>query len=143
MRKLAEITLPIDSHTLDQALAWLEETGRQQAWPARTVFKLRLCLDEILTNLAMHGFPDGHAATRPRVQLQLQQEDQHLVLEILDNGVAFDPTARRPRALDASLDEAQIGGHGLRLLRHYLQDIRYERREDWNRLELVAALDHA
>ena len=66
-----------------------------------------------------------------------------MFLIVMDNGVPFDPTARQPRELDASLDDARIGGHGLRLMRHYLRDIRYERTDGWNRLTLVAGIDEA
>lgn len=143
MRKLAETTYVVDAATLEQALNWLEDSARAQQWPARTAFKLRLCLDELLTNLAMHGKPGGPEAGPLRVILRMFQDAQQLKLEILDNGTAFDPTAQTPRDLDTSLEDAELGGHGLRLLRHYLEDIRYERLDDWNRLELIADIDHA
>jgi len=144
MRTLAELSLPVDDTTVAQSLEWLESAGRQAQWPARTLFKLRLCLDETLTNITMHGYAGAPAGGEdPCVRLGLQENGRRLTLLIMDNGVAFDPTARTPRALDTSLDEAQIGGHGLRLMRHYLEDIRYERRGGWNRLELVAAVDEA
>ena len=143
MRKLAETTYSVDSATLEQALNWLGDTAQAQRWPARTVFKLRLCLDELLTNLAMHGKPGSPTGGPLRVTLRLCQDAQRLKLEILDNGVAFDPTAQRPRELDTTLDDAELGGHGLRLLQHYFEDIHYERLADWNRLELIADIDHA
>src|SRR5690606_23469848 len=99
---------------------------------SRTLFKLRLCLDETLTNIVMHGYSGADPAVTPCVELRLHQDDRRLYLRVKDNGVAFDPTAQTSRKLDASLDDAQIGGHGLRLLRHYLEDIRYARREGWN-----------
>lgn len=142
MHTLAELTLGINQDTVATALQWLESTGEQAGWPSRTRFKLRLCLDETLTNITMYGHKDAGAATgEPRVKLRVLQEGVHLTLEISDNGVAFDPTAQTPRQLDASLDEARIGGHGLRLMRHYLEDIRYERRNGWNCLRLLANTD--
>lgn len=143
MRKLAETSLPVSSDTIAQAVDWLESAGQQQQWPVRTVFKLRLCLDETLTNIAMHGYSGPDPEPAPRVELRLYQEGGRIQLEILDNGVAFDPTSQIPRDLDASLEEALIGGHGLRLLQHYLEDIRYERRAGWNCLQLIARLDDA
>lgn len=143
MRKLAETSFPVTADTVARALAWLDATGERQQWPTRTTFKLRLCLDETLTNVVMHGYSGAAAVATPCVRLRLHQEGRRLVLELLDNGVAFDPTAQASRELDASLDDAQIGGHGLRLLRHYLEDIRYERCEGWNRLRLITVLDDA
>lgn len=39
--------------------------------------------------------------------------------------------------LAATLDDAEIGGHGVRLMQHYLHDLRYTRDGDRNRLTLV------
>lgn len=142
MHTPAEISLSVDQNTVPHALDWLEAVGQQRGWPARTLFKLRLCLDETLTNITMHGYSGATpVAEQPSIRLQLQQHGRQLVLGIMDNGVAFDPTKKTPRNLDVSLDDAQIGGHGLRLMLHYLEDIRYEHRDGWNRLELVAAID--
>jgi len=144
MGTLAELSLPVDQDTVTHALAWLETIGRQAHWPSRTLFKLSLCLDETLTNVTMYGYARAAPnAVEPQVKLQLREEDQRLVLRIMDNGVAFDPTRQTPRELDISLDDARIGGHGLRLMQHYLEDIRYERRNGWNQLELIAAVDDA
>jgi len=140
----AELSLPVDTGTVNRALEWLEATGRRARWPARTLYKLRLSLDETLTNIVMYGYTGAPmGAPEPRVALRLRQEAGRLVLDILDNGRAFDPTAQKPRELDASLDEARIGGHGLRLMLHYLESIHYEREGDWNRLRLVAVIDDA
>lgn len=143
MRDLADISLPLTSDIVAQALEWLEAVGQEQQWPARSLFKLKLCLDETLTNVAMHGFTGYQPEAGPKVRLRLQQNEHRLALEVWDNGVPFDPTAQTPRDLDTTLDEAQIGGHGLRLLQHYLEDIRYERRDGWNRLTLIAIFDDA
>ena len=144
MRTLAELLIPVDPHTVTRALDWLERIGHQHHWPSRTLYKLRLCLDEALTNTVMHGFPSGKAAQgEPSVELRLHEEGRDITLDILDNGRPFDPTAAESRSLDESLEEAMLGGHGLRLRRHYLKDIRYHRRGTWNHLELVAEIDTA
>lgn len=138
--RTAEFELLVDANTVARALEWLDHEGEQHGWPARTRYKLRLCLDETLTNVTMYGFTETHEAT-PCVRLRLHQEADHVVLEIQDNGVPFDSTASAPRDLDTSLDDARIGGHGLRLMLHYLESMRYERKGDWNCLQLVAAID--
>jgi Anti-sigma regulatory factor (Ser/Thr protein kinase) len=142
MQTLAQLALAIDQDAVPKALEWLDATGRQAGWPPRTLFKLRLCLDETLTNITLYSHagapPDGDP---PLVELVIRQHEETLILEICDNGVPFDPTAQTPRDLDTSLDDARIGGHGLRLMHHYLDDLTYERRDGWNCLSLVARLD--
>lgn len=136
----AAVSLALSADALDQALAWLDHTGQQRQWPARTQFRLRLCLEEILTNLAMHGVK---RTAMPRVELRLQQTGNQLTLAIRDNGIAFDPTSQPKPQAEADLDTAEPGGQGLRLLHHYIEEMHYERHDGWNLLELVTRLDDA
>lgn len=141
MHTLSETRLSIGSDTVARGLEWLDSAGSAAGWPQRTRFKLRLCLDEALTNITMYGFRDAAAQIAPGIHLKLDQEGERIRLEIADNGTPFDPTAKAPRALDATFDEARIGGHGLRLMQHYLDNMHYEYRDGWNRLVLAARLD--
>lgn len=138
MQTLDALSLNVDETTLQRALGWLEALGRRRQWPARTQFALTLCLDEALTNIVMHGQPqDGHAC----IELCAQQDLNTVVLTISDNGPAFDPTLATPPELATSIEQARMGGHGVRLMRHYLKDIQYTRHNQRNHLRLTAALN--
>src|SRR5690606_36795408 len=117
--------------------------AEQQQWPLRTGHKLGLCLDEALTNVLLHGFEGREGDSDKHIRLTVMQEGQKVLIDIIDNGLPFDPTQKKLAPLAATLDEADIGGHGLRLMRHYLQDIQYFRTEQHNHLRMVAVLDHA
>lgn len=140
MPKPATLTLSPDDHAQARALAWLEGLAHEHDWPRRTLFALQLCLEESLANILMHGFAQP---LRPEdaIELQIQQAADRITLHIRDNGPAFDPTARVSAPLAGSLDEAVPGGHGLRLMRHYLRDLYYRHAQGRNQLTLVAALD--
>jgi len=63
-----------------------------------------------------------------------------LVIEVDDNGVAFDPTQAPKRAGKDTLADVRIGGRGLTLIRKCCEDVRYERRETRNHLTLRFSL---
>lgn len=116
------------------ALAWLQELAQRQAWPEPTRHALILCADEALTNVTTHArTPDGGPV---RLWLGCGHTRDGLALCIVDDGTAFDPTRQPLPALAASLDEARPGGQGLRLMRHYLRSMRYQRQGDRNVLVL-------
>lgn len=134
-----DVLLPEPSaQGLTAALAWLEGLAQRDGWPARTLFALTLCADEALTNvIAYAAAPAGEAALQLRLECTRTQEGVQLCIE--DNGVAFDPTAQASPALAPSLDDALVGGHGLRLMRHYLHTLHYQRQGGGNVLLLEAA----
>ena len=127
---LEQRQMPASCEAIADILAWLEAVGEQQQWAMKQVFALSLSADEALTNIATHAIvPAGGPL---QIWLSLGLMDDGPALCIADNGEAFDPTAKASAALVDSLDEAQAGGHGLRLMRHYLQRFEYQRVDGWN-----------
>ena len=113
--------------------AWVDEIGRSWGIPERTAFGARVCIAEIAANVLEHS-----ATPRKAVELgvTLCRRESGLDIEITDSGPPFDPTAVGERPLPQSLDEAEIGGLGLRLARAYASDITYRRDGLCNRLKL-------
>jgi anti-sigma regulatory factor (Ser/Thr protein kinase) len=142
MQTLASLSLAPGPDAVPKALDWLDSIAEHQSWPKRMAFKLSLCLDEALTNIVMYGFndlqDDAHAAS---ITLAVGAHGQRITLDIADNGIPFDPTQNSPRDLAVLVEEASIGGHGMRLMRHYLEDIQYRRACGQNHLRLTAAPD--
>lgn len=134
---------------IGRALSWLEAQAEQAHLPMRAMFALNLGLDETLANIVMHGFVETPGRLRdpgggePVVRMECASNDLGFDLVVRDNGVAFDPTAQQSGALAESLEDATLGGHGLRLMRHFLHEIRYERVGGWNILHMQVQRDAA
>lgn len=122
----SSIELPGLLAAIEDAGAWLAAWLAPRSLPADTVFAMRLCLEEAMANIAMHGNPDGEVV----IGASLAEEPGWVVLSIRDDGRAFDPaTADLPQKRD-------VGGNGLLLLRQYCGDIGYRRAEGHNELTL-------
>ena len=134
LQLLEQRQMPASCEAIADIIAWLEAVGEQQQWAMKQVFALSLSADEALTNIATHAKPPAGEALQ--IWLSLGLMDGGVALCIVDNGQAFDPTSRASAALVDSLDDAEIGGHGLRLMRHYLQRFEYQRVAGWNCLLL-------
>jgi anti-sigma regulatory factor (Ser/Thr protein kinase) len=99
--------------------------------PATTQRSLHAAIDELLANVVMHGKADGavHA-----MAAKITCNDEDIVVELVDNGQPFDPIAH-----DHPTDppELRLGGVGIRLARHWVDEMRYERRGPHNHVVLV------
>ena len=87
---------------------------------ARAAHHMVLVLDELLTNVAMHGA--GEAA----VSVRLTVSPDRVTAEVVDAGTMFDPRAERHPDVSASADERPIGGLGLWLVHRVTEDLAYE-----------------
>ena len=132
------LELSPDEDTITRAIQGLEGIAEREGWPPRTPFGLTLSLDEALANVVSYAFdppPGGDA--RPAIALAYRRHGDLIEVELRDNGRPYDPTRNLPTALVTKLDDAEIGGHGIRLMRHYLHDLIYKRETAWNCLTLV------
>lgn len=104
-------------------------TGPSPASPA-LAFAVALIFEEVATNARRHG-----GARQVRVRLAHHAESVELSFE--DDGAAFDPTAAAMPDRPQSLDEAEPGGLGLVLLRHYAAAWAYDRHHGVNHLRVT------
>ena len=69
-------------------------------------------------------------------------DENSLTIEIVDDGRPFDPLTDAPKPdVNAELEDRNIGGLGIHLVRKMMDDVRYRREEGKNHLTLVTSLD--
>ena len=134
---LSELRVGASIDAVADATAWLGDVAEAEGWPDAMRFGLELSLEEALTNVVSYGFSGVDHVPDIRVECWRMPEGRAAV-RIRDNGVAFDPTVIPEPEVAASLEEAKIGGHGVQLMRHFLESFSYERASGENRLTLVA-----
>ena len=102
----------------------------------KDAYRLRLAVDEIVTNIITHGYEE--AELQSRIDLRAEVNHDTVAILIEDSGVAFDPLQHMlPDNLDQPLDERVAGGLGVYLVRHSVDELLYERVRDRNRNILV------
>ena len=59
-----------------------------------------------------------------------------VTIRIEDDGISFNPLETKPPDLDCTLEERDIGGLGIHLIKGYMDDIDYQRRGKQNILTI-------
>ena len=96
-------------------------------------FNLELAFEEIAVNIIQHGAAHD-------IEAAVAIEPRAVVLTFEDDGVPFDPLEQPSPELPSSIEEAQVGGLGLMLVRKIAARMTYERTEgDRNRLTVAIA----
>lgn len=135
---LSVLRIGADATEITAATGWLAALAEEGDWPEATRFALELSLEEALANVVMHGFKAvSHA---PEIRLEYRAAgDGRIAVTVVDNGIAFDPTTAPEPVAPSSIEEARIGGHGVQLMRRFLESLSYARADGENRLTLVAS----
>ena len=115
------LVIAADLANLDKARDFVEQTGRALGAEPSAVMDVRLAVDEAVTNIIMHGY----AGRSGEIEIEADAEDAALVVHIRDNAVAFDPATRVVPEPAARLESGKIGGYGLYLIRHLVDETRH------------------
>jgi len=130
---MAEITLRTDLSELAPLAAFVERFAAAEGLPADVVFQLNLVLEELVTNSVSHGRAGAGGAT---IRLRLERTGDVVEADLVDDGVAFDPNTVAPPDLDVPLAERPVGGLGVFLVRHFVDELDYRREGGRNHLRL-------
>jgi serine/threonine-protein kinase RsbW len=114
------------SYVLEKAEKW----GIDQ----ETLFKIELVLEELLTNVIRYAYVDGGSGD---VEVECSfQRDNRFYLSIQDWGKPFDPLQREDPDLTKGVNEREIGGLGIHLVRQMADQVSYNREENSNKVHL-------
>jgi serine/threonine-protein kinase RsbW len=99
-----------------------------------TAAQLNLALDEAITNIIDYAYDDaGEHVITVRVSVMAGA----LTAELIDDGREFDPLLVAAADSATPLAERPVGGLGIHLVRHLVDDIRYRREGARNHLVLA------
>lgn len=114
----------------EETEAWL---GARQLPPDVTYF-VSLAIEELVTNCIKYGYDDDG---KHIINVVLSVSDHTLTMLVIDDGHPFDPLAATPPDLSLELEDREIGGLGIHLLKELSDGLQYERRDGTNRLTLM------
>jgi len=103
----------------------------------KKLMKIDLLVEEIVVNIVRYG---GMAVESDFIDVGMDTVDDKIIIEISDNGLAFNPLEQEGPDLTAGLDERRPGGIGIFFVKQIAKEIRYERRDHKNYLRLCLDL---
>jgi len=127
--------LVIDSHLSEirRATELVDEFRVRHGLGDEDANAIHVVLDEIMSNSIRHGMA-GAASHAIAVTLELSEGE--IMVEVEDDGVAYDPTQAAAPVLDGTLEERTSGGLGVAFVRALTDSIEYRRVAGRNRLVL-------
>lgn len=118
------IRLPVDLKEIERLNRIVRQFGDLHEVPSRTLYAVNLALDEIVTNIVLHGFEDS---TGQEFEVRLTVEAGGVTGEVEDGGIAFNPLDAPAPDLTAPLDERALGGLGIHLVKNLMDKVNYRR----------------
>lgn len=127
----------IEIDNSQEGLAYLQQEAESlllEAGASEQVrFTVQLAVEEVVTNVIHYAFDDR---LPHRIRVELRITPQAIELNVEDDGREFNPCAQPPVRIDLPMEQRPIGGLGIHLVRELASDVRYQRVQGRNRLEI-------
>ncbi len=130
--------------TIDNNLAalegFLEQFDEMEGLTAKERFNCNLVFDEMITNIIKYGYRDRHTHA---IDVEVEISTEYIRIEISDNGINFDPLDNPEPDTEASLEDREIGGLGIHLVKQISDRIAHRFENGMNINEIVLERDSA
>lgn len=130
---MASKTFPAKFEFLDEIREFVGKKARSAGFSDKDVYSIQLAADEAASNVIEHAYA---GISNGKIELTCEFKDNLLTISLLDHGKQFDPSQVKPPDLKADLSDRQIGGLGIYLMRHLMDDIRYQSDKSGNLLTM-------
>ena len=132
------LVLKNDVHEVTRFSSFMKSVTEKLGIEKSLARKLRLAVEEAVVNVIDYAYPVG---TEGEITIKMMSDGNKLHCQIIDTGVPFDPTKKDKTDTTLSVEDRQIGGLGILLVRELMDSINYEREDGKNILTLIKGLE--
>ncbi|HEY6344391.1 MAG TPA: SpoIIE family protein phosphatase [Bryobacteraceae bacterium] len=107
-------------------------------------YNLVLAVDEIATNVVLHGYEE--AGLKGDISVAATTQDDSLIIQLADQGKSYDPHLHQDpddERLSKELSDRPMGGLGIMLAKDGVDDLQYEATEQGNFHKFIVRLRRA
>ena len=113
--------------------AFVDEVCEAVGMDMSTTMQMNLAIEEAVVNVMEYAYPAG---TKGEVRIEAQTNDSYVEFIISDDGKPFNPTEKGDVDTTLSAEERSIGGLGIMLVKHYMDNVIYKYVDGQNVLTL-------
>jgi serine/threonine-protein kinase RsbW len=127
----ASLNVPGTLDALDEINQYVIQSATAAGLDKTTSYRLRLAVDEIVTNIVRYGYEQ--AGTSGEILVTAEISPECLIITTRDSGIEFDPhDAPPPDHPETPLEFRKIGGWGVHFAIHAVDEFKYERVGNFN-----------
>lgn len=131
--KTVTFVLKSDLEELKNLCRYCENFGHSIGLSKKFIFETNLALDELFTNIVSYSFTDDKEHF---ITISITKQEHMVTMRIEDDGLPFNPISANPPDFSCDLEDIQIGGLGIHIIKRLMDDVSYKRSNGKNILTL-------
>ena len=133
------LKLKNDMAELDKIHRFIEKLGRKLRLSKKYIVETNIALEEVVTNIIAYAYKDCRDQF---IKISvIPPANGALVLRVEDNGRPFNPLKVKEPELTYDIENCDIGGLGIHLVRKLMDDVSYNYHECKNVLEMKKSIN--
>jgi anti-sigma regulatory factor (Ser/Thr protein kinase) len=127
-----EITLPAALDSLEQFLEWVETALEDYSCPAKTGLQIAMVTEELFVNVASYAYPEKNG----EITVRAGKAGDAVAVQFEDGGSPFNPLEWPRPKTHGAIEERNIGGLGIHLMKTMTDHAGYRRLDGKNQLTI-------
>lgn len=131
--------------SIDEINEYIEEC-LSNTYDENTIYKkylsqLNVCIEEVTVNICDYAYDKVNDANNDlNVNITIDKNVDKIIISFIDKGIEFDPTKKSDVNILQGINERNIGGFGIHIIKNVVDIFEYSRENDMNILSLTKYL---
>ena len=127
---MTELTIAATVENIEAVTDFVNEQLEALDCPMKAQMQIDIAIDELFGNIAHYAYnPEIGQAT---VRVEVIEDPLAVTITFIDNGVPYDPLAKEDPDTTLSIEDREIGGLGIYMVKKSMDDIAYEYKNGQN-----------
>ena len=120
---MAELIVEAKLDNLAQVLQFVDSRLEEEDCPIGLQMKIDVAVEELYVNVASYAYaPDSGSVA---VRMEVEEDPKTAVITFVDCGVPYDPLAKEDPDVTLSINDREIGGLGIFMVKKSMDDMIY------------------
>ena len=128
-------TLPCDLSSVDITTDFIYESLSDKCPKNKIINQINVSVDEIISNIVKFAF-DGKN-NNETFDVSVEEKEHQVIIKFIDKGNPFNPLLNKEVDVTKSVEEREIGGLGIFLVKKLMDYVYYEYKDEQNILTII------
>lgn len=136
---MKELTLEATAENTDRVIEFVDDILSGYDCGIKEQTAIEVAIDELFSNIAYYAYKDESGEATVRVDVSGDPAAIEITFE--DSGIQYDPLAKTDPDTTLSIEDRQIGGMGIFIVKKSMDEVSYEYKDGKNILKIRKVLN--
>ncbi len=123
----------------DQVRTFIENMMEEHSATEQDIFQMDIAVEELFVNVANYAYAPEHGMVE--IEVSISENPKKMQVTLIDQGIPYNPLEREDPDITLGLDEREIGGLGIYMVKQSMDEVRYEYKDNSNVMTIVKNLE--